>query len=402
MSLPTDLAREVADRTEQPGFDVVLDRARQGRRRRRRTTIGSAVAAACVVGGVAWGTAAGGPGRDEQSPEPAQPGVIQPWDGTSGVDTRLPTSVRSLLGEDRLHAWAVAGSGDSLAVMWRSCADDLPCTSALVLRHGDDVSGRLIDADAPRISAVPDGWLYEDGRGMELVTPAGGLEPVTVIRPGNGIGTTMAGDTLVDTLAGPALLRGTKVVDVPAPADEVVLGGYVTPSGRLVAATQAGGQVAVRATDDGSTWERTVTARSTEPVSGAVVAGSGDHVVVAFLGDDPDGSIPLVEVQLSGDAGRTWFPAHGMDMLGGLPVHDLTSLVVTPAGSSYVTTVSHGLVRISDQGNVTVARQSSFDQAAVVVGDTVCAVTEAGRVDQLRCSADDGTTWVPQPLPGFR
>lgn len=397
MTLPTDLAREVAERAEQPGFDVVLDRAASARRRRRRTTIASGLVAAVVVGGIAWGAAGSGPHR--RSPEPAQPGVDEPWDVTSEVDTRLPTSVQSVLGDKHAHIWQIAGSGESLAVMWRACADDLACRYALVVRDGDDVSGRRVDADAPRIDAVPGGWLYQDGRGTELVSPQGELDPVVVTGPGGSA--SMPGDTVVDTLDGVRLLRGTKVIDVPAPGGAVV-GGYVTPEGRLVVAAESADGIAVRATDDGRTWEREVTARSSEPVSGAVVAGRGDHVAVAFLGDDPDGSVPLVEVQVSDDAGRTWIPAHGLDMLGGLPVHDLTSLVVGPTGSTWVTTMSHGLIRIDDHANARVARQSSYDQAVVVVDDAVCVVAEAGRTDELRCSADDGTTWVPQPLPGFR
>ena len=403
MSLPTDFHHEVADRVEPPGFDVVLDRARAGRRR-RRTTLAAGLAAACVVGGLAtWGSG----WRAADGPEPAGPTPSRvPTELTGQVDERLPDDVRDLLEAEELHPWAVAGSGGGVAVLWQGCpgdsARDNPCEFALVTRLGDRVGGVVLEGGAPTITEVPGGWLVRDDSGLTRVSADGAREPVHDARPGDD--DVVAGDTAVQTSDGTRLLRGDDLVAVPVPPapDSDVLSAYVTPDGRLVAAASTGAGVRVWTTDDGRTWGTQMSARSTTaPISSAVVAGHGDHVAVAFLGDDRDGTIPLVEVQYSHDAGATWEWARGLDVEGADGIRDLSSVAVSDEGSTYLTTGSHGLVRIDADGNAVASRLSSHDSSAFLVAHRVCLVAEAGRVDQLRCSPDDGTTWVPQPLPGF-
>ena len=395
MSLPTDLAREVTDRAPEPGFDTVLDRARVGRRR-RRTTIASGLAAAVVVAGVVALPALDPFGRDRSAPGPATP-------GTSEVDPRLPEDVRALLGQEEVYPWTVAGSGDGVAVLWRSCPGeglDNPCAFVLTTRRGDEVSGVAVRGDHPRLTAVPSGWLLETDGSFDIVL-AGGDQPVVDTGPGNA--DVMAGDTLVETDDGFRLLRGTKAVPPPVPADSELWAGYMTPEGRLVAVTARGRDVSASTTDDGRTWESVVLPREDGPVVSALVAGSGDHVAVALVGEDREGydGLPVVDVRVSDDAGRTWIPARGLDTTGVDGIGNASSLAVTPSGTAYLTTETHGLVRIDADGNATQARLSSHDTSAIVLDDAVCVVAEAGRVDELQCSTDDGTTWSAQPLPGF-
>ncbi|HEY0645328.1 MAG TPA: sialidase family protein [Nocardioides sp.] len=393
MTLPTDLQHQVAQRAEQPGFDEVLARA-SAARRRRRTTIASGLAAAVVVAGVVALPALLPSGHDRSAPQPASPGL---------TDDRLPADVRDLLGQQEVYPWTVAGSGDGVAVLWRSCPGeglDQPCSFALTTRRGDDVSGTAVAGDHPRLTSVPSGWLLETDGVFDVVL-AGGDRPVVDSGPGSA--DVMAGDTVVETDDGFRLLRGTKVVPAPAPADSELWAAYVTPDGRLVAVTARGSEVAVSATDDGRTWESDVLPREEAPVA-ALVAGSGDHVAVALIGEDSgtdyDG-LPVLDVQVSDDGGRTWIPARGLDTRGADGVGNASSLAVTPSGTTYLTTETHGLVRIDAAGNAMPARLSSHDTSAIVLDDTVCVVAEAGKVDELQCSADDGATWAAQPLPGF-
>ena len=400
MSLPTDFHREVADRVQQPGFDAVLDRA-GANRRRRRTTIASGLAAAVVVAGL--GYVVGNPGgSDRRSPDPAPP-ALTTWDGSSAIDTRLPVEVQDVLGQDEVFPWAVVGSGTGIAVLWRACpgdsAGDNPCRFVLVTRTGEEVTGTVVDDLAPRLAAAPEGWLLESSGAFALYSGSGRTGPVIVTGPGDP--DVMAGDTAVDTTGGVRLLRGIKLIPIPSPPGDDTTAAYVTPDGRVVTVSSSGGGPAISATDDGQVWERALSSRSTEPVSDAVVAGSGDHVAVAFLGDAPDGSVPLVGVWVSHDAGRTWISARGLDNGGTDRVRDPSSIAVTPTGSTYVTTGSDGLIRIDPDGNAMATPASSSDTSVFALGDAVCLVAEAGRIDQLRCSTDDGTTWVPQPLPGF-
>lgn len=199
------------------------------------------------------------------------------------------------------------------------------------------------------------------------------------------------------------LLRGSTLIPAPqTPGTHGMHNGYVTPGGRLVAVTVArsGPGIGLTATDDGQTWEDQTPARSTSLRDTAMVAGSGDHVAVAILGDDADGSIPLLQVLVSHDAGRSWSEPQGLDE-GPDGVRNVSSLVVAPSGTTYLTTESHGLVRIDADGNAIATPLSSHDTSAFLRGEDVCVVAEAGPIDHLQCSADDGTTWTPMPLPGF-
>jgi hypothetical protein len=300
-----------------------------------------------------------------------------------------------------VYPWTVAGWGDGVAVLWRSCPGeglDNPCAFALTTRRGDEVSGVAVRGDHPRLTSVPSGWLLETDGSFDIVL-AGSDRPVVDTGPGNA--DVRAGDTLVETDDGFRLLRGTKPIPSPVPVDSELWGGYVTPQGRLVGVLARGSEIAVAATDDGRSWASDVLPREDGPVA-ALVAGSGDHVAVVLIGDADGGDrLPVLEVRLSDDAGSTWTTARGLDLDGADRIGNASSLAVAPSGTAYLTTQTHGLVRVDADGNAMTSRLSSHDTSALVLDDAVCVVAEAGRVDELRCSPDDGATWSAQPLPGF-
>ena len=392
--LPTELPHEVAERAPQPGFDAVLLRAGAGRRR-RRTTIGSGLAAAVVVAGIA--AVAGGVVGDGRSPDPASPAPT-PWDGSSAPDDRLPSDVVAVLDDDQLQLWSISSGEDGAQLaLWRGCDFD-PCTFAVVVRDGDEVHGEVLGASFPRVTPVPGGWLVADARGASRYSPSGGRSEIFDTGPGSG--DVMAGDTAVQTANGWRLLRGDKLVPLPAAApDAFVSGAYVTPDGQLVVAGSALGRgpevvtVGPDAEPRISAWpdsDRTV-----------VVAGNGDHVARVGLGDDADGSIPVLDVEVSHDAGQTWVTAIGLDTGGGDRVRNMSSLAVGADGTTYLTTESHHLVRVDDEGFATPIQLSAHDTGAFVSGDQVCVVVERGRYDALVCSPDGLTEWADQPLPGL-
>lgn len=392
MSLSDDLTRQVAERVPQPGFEEVLGRARD-HRRRRRTTIASAVAAAAVVGGLTW--TAGGQGADRRS-VPAGPPVDR--DGTSQVDPRLPAGVRKVLEGERLDPAVVSGSGDAVAVLWRSLHDDTPSDLASVVQDGDAISGARFAATGFQLTPVPGGWLYADAVGASLLTPSGEHQALYDADPGDA--GVRPGDTVVRTRDGLRLLRDTTIVDLPGAEWWQAQGAYVTPEGRVVLAPGVAGPRRVVVSDDGGgRWAMTHVADPGADSTGTgQLAGDGDHVAYALLGDAPDGSIPVLEVAVSGDGGDTWTVARGVP--DGLA--DLSSLVVAPSGTTYLTTGSHGLVRVDADGNARATPLSAHDTSAFVLDDAVCVVAEAGRVDELQCSVDDGASWSARPLPGFR
>lgn len=391
--------RLVAERAVQPGFDAVLDRAAASRRR-RRTTIASTLAAAVVVGGL--GAAAGGLVGADGPPDPARPAPSTPWDGTSAPDERLPSSARAVLDDDQLQLWAVTGAPDGgIAALWRGCDFD-PCQFAVVIRDGDEVSGEVLGASFPTLSTVPGGWLVENARGATRISPSG--DRAEIFDTGPGSADVMAGDTAVQTSRGWRLLRGDKLVPLPTSADAVSTGAYVTPEGRLVlAALDAAGRSVVETLGPDGTWRSSMNpGADTAPTARTVVlVGNGDHVALAVLGAGPDGPIPVLSVQVSHDAGRTLTPARGLDTEGGDRVRNMSSLAVGADGTAYLTTESHHLVRIDDEGFVTPIQLSAFESGVFASGDGVCVVVERGRHDALVCSSDGLTEWADRPLPGL-
>lgn len=388
MSLPTDLPREVAERVDPPGFETVLERARAGRRR-RRTTVATGLAAACVVTGVAWGVA---PGSDT-GPAPATPTPTRSGQAP-GVDPRLPADVRDVLASDRLHPWQVVGSSGAVAALWGDCADG--CRFALVTRLGDRVHGTVLEGDSPTIAEVPGGWLVQDGGETFRISPDGRRDPV--VDPGGNPVPPEPGDVVVRTTDGLRILRGTKLLPVPSPDGTPVLAAYATAAGDLVVALPHGaGGVEVRWTAGDGLWSLGLVSRpGGGPVGGVEMAGHHDGVALALSGDAPDGSVPVLGLASSLDAGRTWTTARGVDGLA-----DLSGLAVSDEGSVYATTGPAGAVRVDPQGAATSVRQSDHDSSAFLVSHRVCVVAEAGRVDRLSCSPDDGATWDTLPLPGF-
>ena len=399
--LPTDLSHEVAERVDPPAFAEVLGRASEARRR-RRTTLGAGLAAAVVVAGLAL--VAGDPfGGDGRSQEPASP--TGTWDGSSEVDPTLPGDVREVLGAERLHPWSASGSGGATAVLWGVQCPDAVCPFVVATRSGDRTAGVVLPDGFVTMTPVPGGWLLDAGESFSRLDPTGDLEPV--FDPTGRVPAVEAGDTAVPTSQGLRLLRGGELLPVPTPDDRPVHSAYVTPAGRLVVtAPRPDGTPRVAVLEDG-VWTE-VDATGGEPPSyrgrtgTAVIAGHGDDLVLVTVGDVSDGSMPVTNVRLSHDAGDTWVTATGTDDLDPDELRDLSAMTVSAEGSAFLTTGSHGLVRVDPDGSVTPSRLSSHDHSVFLVAHRVCLVTEAGRVDHLQCSADDGRTWTPSPLPGFR
>ncbi|HEV2797861.1 MAG TPA: hypothetical protein VGV65_09590, partial [Nocardioides sp.] len=291
-----------------------------------------------------------------------------------------------------------AADGAQLA-LWRGCDVD-PCRFAVVTRAGDDVHGELLGASVTTVTPVPGGWLLEDARGITRLSPSGERPELSDTGPGGD--DVMPGDTAVSTSGGWRLLRGSKLISLPELDLMDVADAYVTEAGRLLIASNGGvrSPVTVAATDDGRSWDYDVAPRVTDAVT-AVLTGSGDHVAVVLLGEDPDGSIPVVDVLLTEDAGRRWSMAVNLDSSGGDRVRNMSAFAVGADGTTYLTTESHHLVRVDDEGFATPIQLSASDTGVFRSGDEVCVVVERGRYDALVCSPDGLTEWADQPLPGL-
>ena len=198
----------------------------------------------------------------------------------------------------------------------------------------------------------------------------------------------MPGDTAVETYDGVRCCEATRSSRFPPPTGATPSRPTSPRTAGWSASTPAGNAILVAATDDGRTWDSGLATHTGRAVSGAVVAGNGDHVAVVLLGDDPDGSIPVLEVQVSHDAGRTWTWARDLDTDGGDKVRDLSSLAVTPTGTTYLATGSHHLVRIDAEGDVLPIQLSSFDSTVF---------EHAGEPSAWSASGDTGTSCRARP-----
>jgi hypothetical protein len=398
MSLPTDVPREVAERVPQPDFDAVLDRARDNRRR-RRTTIAAGLAAAVVVAGAGF-VVSERPGGDA-SPAPANPARTD--DGASvRIDPGLPEGVRHLLGREDVRTVHVSAVDGAVAAFWLACGKPAdPCRLAWTLRDGDEVSGDLLDSEGSMIAAVPGGWLVDEQQGPTLLLgPDGDVERVDT---GDLDGDPLrAGDTAVLTHDGSRLLRDGTLVAMPEPPGRPAVGhGHVTSAGRLVAATSdTPGAWGLQATEDGRTWEDV---RSTPPGTVGIfhITGAGEHVAAVSTGDADDRSLPVTEVLVSSDAGGSWTTVRGLDTEGADRARNAHSLAVSDGGASYLTTDTHGLLRITSDGDARPVPLAGAATSVFTTDDEVCVVVGAGVLGELRCSADDGATWAAQPLPGL-
>ncbi|HEX5533053.1 MAG TPA: hypothetical protein VFX33_04860 [Actinomycetales bacterium] len=403
MSLPTDFHDDIASRVEQPGYSEVLARAARLRRRRRRTRIAAGLAAACVVGGLAaWGS----DWRIQAIPDPAST-PNQTRSPLSGeVDGRLPPEVRDLLGGERVDPWSVAGSGAGAAVLWGACPSDEGCRFALVTRLGDRLEGTMLTSDRATLSAIPGGWLLEDGSSTFRVRADGEREPLVDV--GGKASWPRAGDTAVETSRGWRLLRGNDLLPLPTPpdtavTDATVTGAFVTPRGDLLVATsEPAGGVHLAQTEGSGRWRADLLPGATDRTASAVLAGNGDQVAVAVLGDAPDGSIPILGVWISHDAGASWTSGRGIGLGTTNPPADMSSLAVSDEGSAYPATGSHGLIRVGAGRGAVAAPKTLPARSVFGVSSGICFVSETGPVDGLRCSADHGKTWSTSSLPGFR
>ena len=191
----------------------------------------------------------------------------------------------------------VSGTDDgSVAVVWRALEHQEPAF-ALVIREADgSVHGRRLEAPVT-LTPVPGGWVgLETARGW-LIGSDGSWTDLGVARDPRP---PEAGDVAVAGQFGRWLYRpgdrSWSTLSVFGSPDQA----YVNDFGNLITCTGHDGRVTVGDQD------RSGQPNPDLPGVTCVIAGNGDTVVVAALGDDPSGAIPLTGVLRSTDGGATW------------------------------------------------------------------------------------------------
>jgi hypothetical protein len=371
-----DLAGDVRERVVIPPYSEV---SRRVRARRLRVATGTLASAVLLVGGVAvWQGVATTAGPSAPQPAGSTQGPIPPTDESQW---------RAVVDGTDSHPFEVEGTDDgSVAVVWRALEPGAP-TYALVIREADgSVHGMRLD-EPVSLTPVPGGWVGMDGSRGHLIGSDGTWSDLVETAPRQ----PEAGDVVV---------TGQYSTWLYSPVDQGLSGmqeleggsadGYVTPAGELVTCRQDGqGEISVSPTGK---------MISGLPGQSCLVAGRGADAAVVALGVAPDGGIPMTGLMtmtgLTPGHSPTWNRLEVRDLLNGV-----TSVVVTPAGSTVVTDAGEGrwLVVRPDGDVVEPARKVG---EAFVAGDRLYVSTYGLMNGPLYVSDDDGRTWQETTMPG--
>ncbi len=368
-----DLAGDVRDRAVPPPYDEVVRRRRAGR---IRLAAGTALVCAVVAGGIVAVQVATAP---EAASPPAAEGGGPDGPTDPGVWSRVVNGPQA-------HPFEVSASDDgAVAVVWRSLTLPAPLY-ALVIRDGSgSVHGTMLE-EPVTLTPVPGGWvavsgyrgwlLGTDGTWRDLGEPDPAREPV----PGDVLVAGQYSRWLFDPAAG-TWSGSTHDRDSAA-------GAYVNPEGGLVTCARDSGTIRVAPPD----------ARDQPPsLDGAtcLMYGSGDSVVVAGVGDGPDGSLPLTGLLRSTDGGAAWSPIKGVPH--DVPLH---SLAITTSGTIVLSGDDGRSFVIDRDGTVT---HPDTDTGFLISGggERIYALAQESPVQALLFSDDQGETWQETVIPGM-
>jgi hypothetical protein len=365
-----DLAGDISERVVIPPYAEV---SRRVRARRLRGAVGAMAAGVVVVAGVAvWQSVATTPG----------PSIPQPADTTRGpIPPTDESQWRAVVDGTDSHPFEIQGTDDgAIAVVWRALEPGAP-TFALVIRETDgSVHGMRLD-EPVSLTPVPGGWVGMDGARGHLIGSDGSWTDLDEA----DARTPRAGDVVVtgqysSWLYSPGDPRLSAVPALEGGDEDA----YVSPDGRLVTCQQNGrGRIFVSPTDK---------MIQDLPGSTCVVVGRGDDVAVVALGDEPDGGIPMTGLMTY--ANLAWRFPQTPNLLDGV-----TSVVVTPDGSTVVTNASDGRwLLVRPDGDVLEPEREVGE--AFVAGDRLYVSSYGLMNGPLFVSDDDGRTWQETTLPG--
>jgi hypothetical protein len=365
-----DLTGDVSSRVVPPPYDEVTHRVRA---RRRRTAAGTLAATAVVVGALAvWQDVA--TTAEPSRPQPATQGPVPSTDEALW---------RAVVDGTDSHPFQTEGTDDgAVAVVWRALEPGSP-TFALVIREADGaVHGRRL-VQPVSLTPVPGGWIGTDGARSHLIASDGSW---TDLPETSDARAPRAGDVVVtgqysSWLYSPADGRLSPLPDLEGSAAD----GYVT----------SGGVLATCRSNDAGQIFFSPSGKIIKGIPGdaCVIAGHADDLAVVGLGDSPDGSIPMTGLMTY--SGLRWRHPHVAEPLDGV-----SSVVVTPGGSTVVTGDSSGRwLLVRPDGEVTTPDRRAG--MAFTAGDRLYLSAYGFSTGPLAYSDDDGATWHESVLPGL-
>ena len=366
-----DLAGDVRERVVIPPYAEV---SRRVRARRLRGAVGATAAAVVVVSGVAvWQSVA----------TTAGPSVPQPADTTQGpIPPTDESQWRAVVDGTDSHPFEVAGTDDgSIAVVWRALEPGAP-TFALVIREADgSVHGMRLD-DPVSLTPVPGGWVGMDGARGHLIGSDGTWSDLDETAPRE----PQAGDVVVTGQYSSWLY--SPVDQGLSPAIELEgssVDGYITANGQLITC---------RADESGSVRVFMDDVQQGPDLPGAtcVIEGNGHSVLVATLGDDPNGDIPVEGGLWTRDGGATWHDP-------GLPPMPSVSGLAVLSDGSWAASSSEGILKgagyLGDRWS-----EDRAGQVFAVAPDRFCYLAVDDPRGPLTCLNRNGGQPFQADLPG--
>jgi hypothetical protein len=300
----------------------------QARRRRRRLVLGIAAVTVAALAAVATGIAQTA-GHDDTAPQPTRPSS-----GPTSTATAVEVDAATIIFGGSLVSYAAAPDG-SLLTVWTKCqdaTDDGTCEAAWQLQTVDDTYEGLVGgSDVFAYSAGSAFVVRSGGNGGFVVDRSGKVRRIQRGSPGS----VSAGDALV------RFTRSLAVVDPdtarwwPLPAGDGAGGwitGTVAADGTTWAMPASDEEVRV-AWSDGAAWQHHVLPSTDVGALPGYLAVAGDHVA-ALSGYDGATVLPVADLAVTADGGRTWTDLHQAD----LPFRYVDAMAATSGGTLYVVT----------------------------------------------------------------
>jgi hypothetical protein len=327
-----DLATPAARATVAPPFEQIVERAR--RHRRHRTAVGLSIVFLAMLAAASTGVLLSAGHRDG-APQPVHPSPSTPSRSPSTAPTVRSPDAAAIVRTGGVTAYA-AGPDGSLLTVWQHCetGEDGTCRSAWQLQtaagvHRGLAHGEVTSAFAAGNSFVVNAW----DKGAIVIGPTGAVRQVERV----GSGTTSAGTVFVHSRK--ALLvvdpRSAKAWPLgSAPDGGSWTSATLSATGTTWAMAMVGDQSRISWSPDGARWQHhTMPADEPGGALPAYVAVTEDHVA-AVSGYDGATVLPVADLAVTSDGGRSWTDLHQAD----LPFQYVDAIAATSGGTLYVTT----------------------------------------------------------------
>jgi hypothetical protein len=302
----------------------------------RRQVLGGVAASAAAIAVLAVVATAALGDRDAEHPTRSSPASTPASSGSTASSTGPDPApdADTVVRTGDLVSYAAAGR--RVMTAWRLCTgpDRSSCASAWQLQSPAGTVRGLVSGDGPSVVRAGDSFVVKpwNNRGV-VVDGTGRVRPLV---PGKA-GSVSAPDALAFGRNGLLAIDAGAATSSPLPLADGVdqwIQGVVGDATVWALSLRDGRPTVSWRTTGGGSWQHHVT--PVEETHGALpgyLAVSGDHVATV-TGYDGATILPVADVAVTADGGRTWPDLHKDD----LPFDTVDAMAATTGGTLYVVT----------------------------------------------------------------